>query len=90
MALALVSYLSVLFPVLDNFVLRIIVVGVILIFMAIHIRSVKGGGFVQTFLTVLKILPFIVIIGFGAFFISGDTLMSVSETSTVGHNFGTD
>ena len=44
MALALVSYISVLFPVLDNFVLRIIVVGVILIFMAIHIRSVKGGA----------------------------------------------
>lgn len=66
MALGLVNYLAVLLP-FDDFVLRSIAVGVILVFMCLHIRTVKGGGIVQTIITILKILPFIFIIGFGSF-----------------------
>ncbi|MDO5329370.1 MAG: amino acid permease [Coriobacteriia bacterium] len=75
MALGLVNYLSVLLP-FDNFVLRMIAVGVILIFMFLHLRSVKAGGIFQICITILKLLPFIIIIGFGIFFINQELFMN--------------
>lgn len=71
MALGLVNYLSVLLP-FDNFVLRCISVCVILFFMVWNILSVKGSSIIQAILTMLKILPFVLIIGIGAFFISNE------------------
>lgn len=75
MALGLVNYLAVLLP-FDDFVLRLISCFAILIFMAIHIRSVKGGGVIQVILTILKVLPFILIIGCGIFIIKGELFSS--------------
>lgn len=80
MALGLVNYLSVLLP-FPNFALRIIAVCVILCFMMLHLSSVKAGGIFQSIITIIKILPFVFIIGVGAFFINGDLFLS-AETST--------
>lgn len=81
MALGLVNYLSVLLP-FDNFVLRIIAVAVIVVFMLLHIRTVKGGGVVQIIITTLKILPFVIVIGLGAFFLKYNPV-SIPEVSNV-------
>lgn len=77
MALGLVGYLAVLLP-FSDWALRIIAAGVIILFMFIHLRTVKGGGIVQTVLTVLKVLPFIVIVGIGIFFLNGEFLSSTT------------
>ena len=75
MALAIANYLAFFFP-LSNFVLKLIAVLMVLIFMTIHLRSVEGGGKFQAIITTLKIIPFVLIIGVGAFFIRGDLFLS--------------
>lgn len=67
-ALGLVSYLSFLTN-FDAIALRAIAVCIIIFFMILNIRSVGGGSIVQIILTVLKILPFVIVIGLGLFFI---------------------
>ncbi|WP_334137411.1 amino acid permease, partial [Muricomes intestini] len=47
-------------------------------------RSVEGGGKFQTIITVLKILPFVLIIGIGAFFIRGDLFLSSTPLAAAG------
>lgn len=75
MALAIANYLAFFLP-LSNFVLKLIAVLMVLIFMTIHLRSVEGGGKFQAIITTLKIVPFVLIIGVGAFFIRGDLFLS--------------
>lgn len=75
MALAIANYLAFFLP-LSNFVLKLIAVLMVLIFMTIHLRSVEGGGKFQAIITTLKIIPFVLIIGVGAFFIRGDLFLS--------------
>lgn len=75
MALAIVNYLAVFIP-MHGIVLRLIATLFVLFFMAMHLRSVEGGGKFQTFITALKILPFALIIGIGVFNLRGDLLMS--------------
>lgn len=75
MALAIANYLAFFLP-LSNFILKLIAVLMVLIFMTIHLRSVEGGGKFQAIITTLKIIPFVLIIGVGAFFIRGDLFLS--------------
>lgn len=74
-ALGLVSYLSFLTN-FDTIVLRAIAVCIILLFMILNIRSVGGGSIVQIILTVLKILPFVIVIGLGLFFLKENFIAS--------------
>jgi len=75
MALAIANYLAFFVPV-GGLTLRIVAVVFVLIFMFLHLRSVEGGGKFQTFITALKVIPFVLIIGIGIFFIKGDLLLS--------------
>lgn len=52
-----------------------------------NIMSVKAGSFIQSLLTVIKIIPFIIVIGIGIFFINPDLLTSTA--SYVGSSQGT-
>lgn len=62
-------------------VLRIIAVCIILLFMITNIMSVKAGSVIQVVLTVLKIVPFVIVIGIGMFFINGDLIMNSYSSS---------
>ena len=75
MALAVANYLGV-FLHASPFVLRCIAVAAVILFMFMHLRSVEGGGAFQTIITAFKILPFVLIIGVGLFFINGEIFMS--------------
>lgn len=75
MALAIANYLGFFMP-FSDLTLRLVAVALVLIFMVIHLRSVEGGGKFQTFITALKIIPFILIIGIGIFFIKGELFLS--------------
>lgn len=75
MAISIANYLSVFLK--WNFVLlKIISALIVVAFAYIHIRSVELGGYVQAIMTVIKIIPFILIIGFGAFYIDPNLFMS--------------
>ncbi len=73
MALAIANYLRYLVPISD-LAGRIIATAAVLLFMCLHLRSVKTGGNFQTLITAAKILPFVLVIGVGIFFIKGDML----------------
>jgi fructoselysine transporter len=75
MALAIVNYMGFFIP-LEGLVLKFVAVALVLVFMMVHLRSVEGGGKFQTFITAFKILPFILIIGIGIFFLRGELLLS--------------
>lgn len=75
MALGLVNYMSIIFPI-DEIYLRLITILIIAIFVTTNVMSVEAGGIVQTVLTILKIAPFILIIGLGIFCIDGNIFMN--------------
>ncbi|MDC7237726.1 MAG: amino acid permease [Sphaerochaetaceae bacterium] len=75
MAIAIANYLAFFVPV-QGVVLKIVAVGLVLVFMMVHLRSVEGGGKFQTIITALKIIPFALIIGIGLFHIRGDLFLS--------------
>lgn len=75
MALAIANYLGFFMP-FSDLTLRMVAVALVLIFMFMHLRSVEGGGKFQTIITALKIIPFILIIGIGIFFIKGELFLS--------------
>jgi fructoselysine transporter len=75
MALAIANYLGFFMP-MNSIVLRLIATAFVLLFMMLHLRSVEGGGKFQTIITVLKILPFILIVGVGIFFINNTLFLS--------------
>lgn len=81
MALAIANYLGFFIPV-DGIVLRLIATGLVIFFMFIHLRSVEGGGMFQVIITALKIIPFVLIIGVGIFFIRDDLFMSSAPLAT--------
>lgn len=83
MILAISNYLTVFFP-WDPLVLRILCVCIVIAFSYLHIRSVEVGGLVQAFITTIKIIPFIVIIGVGIFYINPDLFLCpqhINDTS---------
>lgn len=79
MALAIVSYLGY-FVEMSTFVASCVAAALVLLFMALHLRSVEGGGRFQTFITAFKILPFALLIGVGAFFFKGENFTSGLST----------
>lgn len=82
MAIAISKNLDFFLHLENEFVIKIIAVVLILIFMTIHIRSVEGGGKFQAVITMLKIIPFVIIIGIGLFFINGDLFLSAETGKT--------
>uniref|UniRef100_UPI0006D1E7FB amino acid permease n=1 Tax=Clostridium sp. NkU-1 TaxID=1095009 RepID=UPI0006D1E7FB len=82
MALAIANYLAFFIPV-HGLILRLVAVGFVLIFMVLHLRSVEGGGKFQAIITALKVIPFVLIIGIGIFFIKGDLFLSSAPLAGV-------
>lgn len=80
MALAIANYMAFFLP-FNDLTLRLVAVALVLIFMFIHVRSVEGGGKLQTIITALKIVPFVIIIGIGIFLIKGDLFLSNAPLS---------
>lgn len=80
MALAIVNYLQFFFQV-DPLFLRLVAIAIIFAFSFMHIRSVEVGSTVQAAITFIKLIPFVVIIGVGAFFINPDLLLSSQSIS---------
>ncbi|MDR2008855.1 MAG: amino acid permease [Bacteroidales bacterium] len=70
-ALSAVQYFGWLVP-LSPLAIRIIAIVVILAFMYLHVTSVEGAGKFQTIATIIKMVPFLLIIGIGIFYIRGD------------------
>lgn len=75
MALAIVRFMQFLVP-MGDLTGKIIAVVAVLIFMYLHLRSVEVGGGFQTIITIAKIIPFVIVIGLGAFFMRGENLAS--------------
>ncbi|QAA33437.1 amino acid permease [Clostridium manihotivorum] len=73
MALAIANYLA-FFTGFSGIVVKLVATALVLIFMAIHLRSVEGGGKFQTFITAFKILPFVLLIGIGLFYMNGSLI----------------
>lgn len=78
MAIAISNYLTV-FINCNPIFLRLIGAAIIAFFAYTHIRSVKFGGFIQAFITFLKLIPFLIIVGIGIFFINPDIFLSAND-----------
>lgn len=74
MALAIANYLA-FFTGFSGLTVKFVATALVLIFMALHLRSVEGGGKFQTFITAFKILPFVLLIGIGLFYVNGGMLV---------------
>jgi len=86
MALAIVNYMAFFIPI-SGLMLKFVAVVFVLIFMMVHLRSVEGGGGFQAVITAFKVLPFVLIIGVGLFFLKSELLLSsklIEETSVTG------
>lgn len=70
-ALAGAQYIAYLVP-MSAIAIKLLAVASILVFMTIHVVSVEGGGKFQTIMTAVKLLPFVLLIGVGAFYMRGD------------------
>ena len=76
MELAIVNHVLVFCPFLTEIEQKCLAAAIDVTFMCIHLRSVKGGGIINTILTAVKILPFLFIVGFGAFYINQELFLS--------------
>ncbi len=74
-ALAAAQYIAFLFP-MGSIAVKFISVAIILFFMVMHVRSVEDGSKMNAILTSVKIIPFIIIIGYGIFFIKNELLFA--------------
>jgi fructoselysine transporter len=70
-SLSAVQYFAWLMP-MSPLAIRLIAVAMILGFGMLHIVSVEGAGKFQTIITAIKLVPFLLIIGIGLFYIRGD------------------
>ena len=75
MAIAIANYLA-FFTGFGGLTVKLVAVLLVILFMTIHLRSVEGGGKFQTFITFFKILPFVLLIGIGFFYIRGDLIVT--------------
>ena len=73
MALAIANYINFLVPI-SPLTGKLIGAVIIVLFMLLHIRSVEGGGAFQTIITAAKIIPFVIVIGAGLFYLKGSNL----------------
>ena len=73
MALAISNYINFLVPI-SPLTGRLIGAVIIVLFMLLHIRSVEGGGAFQTIITAAKIIPFVIVIGAGLFYLKSSNL----------------
>ncbi len=82
-AVALVSYLGVFFPLLQNNPFAAILTGLSFIWLLTWVNSkqIRMVGFVQLITTILKIAPIILIAFVGIFYINVDNLPSLNLTS---------
>ncbi len=76
MAVAIVSYLGSFVPGLTGLVGKLAATLLVVIFTALHLRSVKMGGFFQVLITIAKVLPFLLVAGIGLFFVTGGNFNS--------------
>lgn len=74
MSLAIANYLAFFIPGLAGIGVRIVSIAIILIFTALHYRSVEAGARFQAFITSLKMFPFFILIGVGLFFMKGEII----------------
>lgn len=72
-ALAGAQYLAYLIP-MSSLAIKFVAVAAILVFMIIHVMSVEGGSKFQTIITAVKMLPFVLLIGVGFFYMKGDLI----------------
>lgn len=75
MSLAIANYLAFFIPGLRGVLIPITAIIIILIFTALHYRSVEAGARFQEFITSLKLIPFFVLVGVGLFYLKGDLIM---------------
>jgi len=73
MALAISNYINFLVPI-SPLTGRLIGAVIIVLFMLLHIRSVEGGGAFQIIITAAKIIPFVIVIGAGLFYLKSSNL----------------
>ena len=71
MAIAIANYAAFLFG-FEGIIVKFVATAAVIIFMFVHLRSVEHGGRFQTIITALKILPFIILVGVGLFYMRGD------------------
>lgn len=83
-ALSGAQYLSYVIP-MGDLAIKLIAVVAILIFMLIHVRSVEAGGNFQAIITAVKMIPFVLIIGIGLFYIKG---YLIKEPAVIGAPIG--
>lgn len=81
LSLAIISYLGFFFPIMGGLTGKFFAVLIILIFTALHYRSVKVGGFFQVFITLAKIVPFAIIIGLGFVYMKTGNFTSAPQSS---------
>lgn len=74
MALAIANYIAFLVPAIAGIGVKLVATALVIALMMIHLTSVEGGGKFQTFITTIKILPFIILIGVGLFYVRGDII----------------
>lgn len=86
LALAAVSYIAIFIPSLTGLAGKFAATALIIIFAALHYRSVKSGGFFQVLITIAKIIPFAIVIGLGFFYMNGSNF-SYSHPSASGSFF---
>ncbi len=72
-ALATAQYLAFLLP-MSGIAIKFAAVAIILFFMGLHVRSVESGSKSNAILTLIKIIPFVVMIGYGLFCIKKELL----------------
>lgn len=71
MAIAIGNYLSFFTP-LSPFMVRVVAVGLIILFTLLHMIKMEAGAKWQNFITSLKIIPFIILIAVGLGYVTKD------------------
>jgi fructoselysine transporter len=74
MALAIAEYIA-FFTGIGTLAVKFLAVGLILIFMFVHMTSVERGAKWQTFITAAKVIPFVLLAGIGLFYVRGDLIV---------------
>lgn len=60
----------------SQIVVRMVAVAIIILFTALHMIKMEAGAKWQNFITMFKVLPFMILIGMGLFYMRGDTMMT--------------